>query len=232
MLRLEQGLKQRIVQSMKWTPAAIRRALRCYILLDVGSLRREELNAVAEQIAGAGATIVQLRDKHGSDAAVVATAQALRPIFAAAGIPLILNDRWHLVNDSGADGVHLGQEDGNIAEVRACLGAEAIIGRSIDSPADCQAGHDYFGLGPIFSTATKQDAGPVVGLAQLRGWRAQIPGPLVAIGGMSIERAPAVIAAGADGIAALSAVCNATDPAQACRGLRAAVDAALEQKGS
>ena len=206
----------------------IRNALRCYVILNVGSLGRDGVMDVARQVLASGATMVQLRDKWGKDVDVVALAQRLAPLCQAASVPLLLNDRWQLVKDCGADGVHLGAEDGDINSVRSALGEQAIIGRSIDRPEDCETGHDYFGLGPIFNTTdTKQDTGPVVGLAQLRGWRERIPGPLVAIGGMSVERAPAVIQAGADGVAVVSAICDAIHPDRACANLRQAVDHGL-----
>ena len=202
-------------------------ALRCYVILNVDTRDHAAVCRLAEQIVSSGATMVQLRDKHGDDDRITSLARDVLPICRQAQVPLILNDRWHLVEKTGVDGVHLGADDGTIAEVRSAIGTEAIIGRSIDSPDDCEVGPDYFGLGPIFNTDTKHDAGPVVGLAQLRGWREHIPGPLVAIGGMSVERAPAVIHAGADGVAVVSAVCNAIHPDRACRNLRDAIDKAL-----
>ena len=212
---------------MKWDADTIRLALRCYVILNVEYFPAQAVCDLAWQVVESGATIVQLRDKGGSDEAYSELARQVLPICREAGVPLVLNDRWHLVQETGVDGVHLGADDGAIDAVRAAVGAEALIGRSIDRPEDCEEGPDYFGLGPIFNTDTKQDTGPVIGLAQLRGWREQIPAPLVAIGGMSAERAPAVIHAGADGIAVVSAVCHAIHPDQACRSLRQAVDKAL-----
>lgn len=199
--------------------------LRSYLVLDVavcgGPAQAATLLAPLAQEKLV--SIVQLRDKHGSDAQVLQLAQTLQTILRPHGIPLLLNDRWQLVAQAGADGVHLGQDDGDTAQVRAALGAEAIIGRSIDQPDEWRPGHDYHGLGPIFATQHKGDAGPVVGCERLAQWRQQIPGPLVAIGGITLDNAAQVMATGVDGVAVLGAICAAEHPLQAARLLQQAM---------
>lgn len=202
-------------------PLMLSTTLQSYLVLDVplcggaASCRR-----MLEPLAAEGlVSMVQLRDKQASDDQVVRLAQQLQGILRPLAIPLLLNDRWHLVTECGADGVHLGQDDGELTQVRAALGPQAIIGRSIDTPAEWCAGHDYHGLGPIFATSHKGDAGPVVGCTRLSEWRVQIPGPLVAIGGISLDNVRQVMATGVDGVAVLGAICAASDPLQAARQL-------------
>ncbi|TVR46317.1 MAG: thiamine phosphate synthase [Planctomycetota bacterium] len=205
-------------------------ALACYVVVDGGLVAPEAQLNLVETLCRHGATMIQLRDKQAEDRLLVEQARRLMPICRRFQVPLLLNDRWHLVQEAGADGVHLGADDGALASVRLRLGPGAIIGRSIDVPDEAMAGHDYFGLGPIFPTVTKLDAGPVVGLKTLAAWRSRIPGPLVAIGGIDAERAEAVIHAGADGVAVVGAVCLAADPGEACAKIRQAVERGLARR--
>ncbi|TVR11230.1 MAG: thiamine phosphate synthase [Planctomycetota bacterium] len=199
--------------------------LHSYLVLDVAVCGGAAAAiTVLEPLAAEGlVTMVQLRDKRGSDAQVVDLAKQMQATLRPRSIPLLLNDRWHLVQACGADGVHLGQDDGDLAQVREALGTQAIIGRSIDHPREWQAGHDYHGIGPIFSTSHKGDAGPVVGCARLAQWRSEIPGPLVAIGGITVDNAQQVMETGVDGVAVLGAICAAADPTSAARRLQHAL---------
>jgi thiamine-phosphate pyrophosphorylase len=153
-------------------------------------------------VAG-GATIVQLRDKDADDATLVAAARALRAELAPLGVPLIVNDRVAVAEAAGADGVHIGQDDGDPAAARARLGADALIGLSVTRAAEIatvDAGVvDYVGLGPVFATATKPDAAPALGLAGARAIAARLPVPWIAIGGIDAANAADVIAAGDTG---------------------------------
>ncbi len=127
----------------------------------------------------------------------------------------LVNDRVDLALEVGADGVHLGQEDLPCPEARKMLGPEKIIGVTVSTVAEAltaQAeGADYLGVSPIFSTATKADAGVPTGVALLAEIRRQVSLPLVAIGGITLANAPAVIAAGADAVCAISAVVTKAD---------------------
>jgi thiamine-phosphate pyrophosphorylase len=184
---------------------------------------------IATVLAGVagGATIVQLRDKDADDAALVAAARALRAELAPLGVPLIVNDRVAVAEAAGADGVHIGQDDGDPAAARALLGPDALIGLSVTRAAEIATVDasvvDYVGLGPVFATATKPDAAPALGLAGARAIAARLPVPWIAIGGIDAANAADVIAAGAAGIAVVSAICAADDPAEAAAGLRRAI---------
>jgi thiamine-phosphate pyrophosphorylase len=179
-------------------------------------------------VAG-GVTIVQLRDKDDDDATLIAAARALRAALAPLGVPLIVNDRVTVVLEAGADGVHLGQDDGDPAAARARLGPDALIGLSVTRAAEIATVDanvvDYVGLGPLFATATKVDAAPALGLAGARAIGARLPVPWVAIGGIDARNAADVMGAGAAGVAVVSAICAAADPAHAAADLRRAIAA-------
>ena len=191
--------------------------------------RRGLLETVANAIAG-GVTIVQLRDKEGPARPMVEAGRALKALLARHGVPLLVNDRVDVAQAIGADGVHVGQDDLPPAAARALLGPDAIVGFSITDESQLAAldsSVDYVGLGPIFPTGTKFDAAAVVGETTFAALRRRIPRPVVAIGGITVANAASAIAAGADGIAVVSAICAANDPCAAAHALRAVVDRAL-----
>ena len=148
-------------------------------------------------------------------------ARALRQAASEVGSLFIVNDRCDLAMAVDADGVHLGQDDLPLAYARKILGPDKIIGLSTHSVAQVRSAvsttPDYIGFGPIYSTSTKADHDPVVGLEGLSAARALTTLPIFAIGGIRGESARDVIAAGADGIGVISAVLNASDPASAIR---------------
>ncbi len=176
--------------------------------------------AHAEQVArlcAGGATLIQLRDKHASPRAFYAAAEATLQVARAHGARLIINDRADIALALGADGVHLGQDDLAPAAARRLLGPRAIIGYSTHNLAQAQAAAalpvSYIALGPVFATTTKEQADPVIGLAGLTRIRAALPPdlPLVAIGGITGANAHAVLAAGANAIAVISALLTVPD---------------------
>ena len=179
------------------------------------------------QAVAGGATLVQLRDPVAKTRALVDEARALVALLKPLGIPLIVNDRVDVALAAGADGVHLGQSDMTVGDARALIGPEPILGLSITEMADLEGadltGVDYLGVGPIFPTATKADAAPAMGLDGLAAVRSASRLPIVAIGGIGLANAGAVIAAGADGVAVVSAICAAPDAAAAAGALAAAV---------
>jgi thiamine-phosphate pyrophosphorylase len=187
------------------------------------------IETVLAAVAG-GVTIVQLRDKNASDAAVTATAESLRDALAPTGVPLIVNDRPVIALRAGAAGVHIGQDDGDPASARALLGRDALIGLSVtgaDQVATVDpAVVDYVGLGPVFATTTKADAAAAMGLSGLASISARLPVPFVAIGGVTEANAADIIRAGAAGVAVVSAICSAADPEGAARRIRTAIEAA------
>lgn len=181
---------------------------------------------VARALAG-GATLVQLRDKGASDRDMLALGEALVPLCRAARVPLIINDRLDVALALGADGLHLGQDDGDVAAARARLGEDRILGVSAANAEELakvpQNAVDYFGVGPVYPTSSKDDAGAAIGVEGVVAMRGLTEKPLVGIGGISADSAAAVIRAGAEGIAVVSAIGAAEDPAQAARRLREAV---------
>jgi thiamine-phosphate pyrophosphorylase len=192
--------------------------------------RRGLLETVAAAIAG-GVTIVQLRQKDGPARLMAEAGRSLQALLAPHGIPLIVNDRVDVAQAIGADGIHVGQDDLPPAAARAMLGPDAIIGLSVTREEELgtfdSAVTDYVGLSPIFPTGTKSDAGPALGEAGFAALRRRLSCPVVAIGGITAANAARAIAAGADGIAVVSAICAAADPRAAARALRDAVDLAL-----
>ena len=185
---------------------------------------RPDLAARVAADVGGGVDVVQLRDKHASREELLPLAVELKEICERAGALFTVNDDVELARLSGADGVHLGQEDEAIAEARGALGPEAVIGRSAGSIGEAleavQEGADYLGIGTVFATPTKPDA-EVTGLALVEGVaRERPPVPWFAIGGVTAETAPRVAAAGAKGFAVVRAILDAEDPEAAARELR------------
>lgn len=208
--------------------------LRLMLVTDAAMTARRGLAATVRAALDGGVTIVQLRDKETSDDDLVALARALRAELAPRGVPLIVNDRPAVATAAGANGAHIGQEDGDPRAVRERLGPDATLGLSVTRSSEVAtvdpAVVDYVGLGPVFASATKADAAPPLGVDGLRTVGAMLPVPFVAIGGIDAGNAASVIAAGAAGIAVVSAICAAEDPREAAARLRAAVDAKDESR--
>lgn len=175
----------------------------------------------------AGARTVQVRWKGGATREVLALARALRAPTREAGALLIINDRADVALVADADGVHVGEDDLPVDEVRRITAAGFVIGRSVDTPLEAiaaeEAGADYVGFGPIHPTGTKSDTGPVVGEEMLSAVRQAVGIPIVAIGGISRENAGGAIRAGADGVAVISAISGSEDPEAATAGILTAV---------
>jgi thiamine-phosphate pyrophosphorylase len=168
----------------------------------------------AEQVrrlASGGATFVQLREKQRNTAEFYSSAKAALAVARECGIKLIINDRVDIALTIGADGVHLGQDDLSPVEARKLLGSEKIIGCSTHNLAQAHEALslpiDYLAIGPVFSTSTKADPDPIVGLEVVRKVR-KVTGslPIVAIGGINETNAAMVLAAGADSVAVISAL--------------------------
>ena len=178
---------------------------------------------IAAAAVAAGAPVVQLRDKLLCDAAFYTEAVALRDITRRAGTLFIANDRVDIALAVEADGVHVGQTDMPASAVRRLIGADMILGVSAGSLDEALAaaadGADYVGFGPIFSTATKDDAGRPTGLELLRQVKSAVRLPIVAIGGINEQNIRAVAEAGADAAAVVSAVVCAEDMQETIRRL-------------
>jgi thiamine-phosphate pyrophosphorylase len=154
---------------------------------------------------------------------MIEIARELKRMCAEVGVTFIVNDRVDVAIASEADGVHLGQDDFPISLAQELLGKNRIIGGSAATLQEAQKclaeGVDYIGFGPVFPTASKNDAGPVTGIELLKEVVSTTSIPIVAIGGVNVENTPDVILAGAQGIAVISAVCCQENPEQATREL-------------
>ncbi|HWQ35622.1 MAG TPA: thiamine phosphate synthase [Blastocatellia bacterium] len=174
---------------------------------DLSNCSHEEI--VTRLLAG-GARLIQLRDKEASARELLESARACLRLTRAAGATLIINDRVDVALAADADGVHLGQDDLKVEEARKLLGPDKIIGLSTHSIEQFRSGLEtsanYLAVGPVYQTTTKENPDPAVGLELLREARALTTRPIVAIGGITPERAPEVIAAGADSVAVISAL--------------------------
>ena len=194
---------------------------------------RSTAEIVAAAVAG-GVSCIQLREKSCGTREFLDEALALQPLLKSRNIPLIINDRLDIALAIEADGVHLGQSDMPIGMARKIAGTSLIIGISAESVEDAlraeQQGADYIGISPVFSTPTKTDTALPLGLEGVRQIRALVDIPLVGIGGIHSDNAESVITAGADGIAVVSAIVSAADPAGASKKLKTIIDQALAQK--
>ena len=177
--------------------------------------------ALATALLDGGARVLQLRMKGSGAGAMLATVAALRPLCRRRDAVLIVNDRLDVALAGGADGVHLGQDDLPLSAARRLAPRGFLIGVSTHDEAQALAavegGADYLGFGPVFSTGTKANPDPVVGLAALAALCKRVAIPVVAIGGISLDTVGEVVAAGAAAAAIIAAINRAFDPAAAAR---------------
>ncbi len=212
---------------MRYEPSAHRLC----VVTDARLSRGRSHVEIARRAVGAGARLVQLRDKEADDAALLAVAREIRTITREAGALLIVNDRPAVAAAAGADGVHVGREDAAPGAARAIVGHGAILGVSAGSVEEAiaaeRAGADYLGVGPVFEArGTKPDAALPVGLETVRAVRAATRVPILAIGGIDAGNVRAVLEAGADGVAVVSAVVAADRIEDAVAGLLQALERA------
>ncbi len=190
---------------MTWAPQGL------YAILDVGVTGRALVRGVANALAEAGASVIQLRAKELDTRDLIDLATELQPICRQQGARFLINDRVDVCQIVGADGVHLGREDLPAEHARAQLGAEAIIGVSTHTPEESERvtgqGHcNYVGFGPVFATATRPDAEPVQGLSGLREATRRASRPVVAIGGIDLATCQQPLQHGAAAVALSSAL--------------------------
>lgn len=185
---------------------------------------RETLLARTAAAVMGGATMVQLRLKDANPRAIVEVARALIAGFPPA-VPLLINDRLDVALAAGAAGVHLGADDLPVAAARRITPPGFVIGASVGSDAEVAGsrGADYVGIGPLYATGSKSDAGAAIGVAEFSRLAALCALPAVAIGGMDASNAREAIEAGASGVAAISAIFGAADAEAAARAIRAAM---------
>ena len=195
--------------------------LRLYLVTDQSLTRGRPLADVVAAAVQGGVTCVQLREKQSDSRDFLAQAMALKVLLAPHGVPLVINDRIDIALACEAEGVHLGQSDMPVYDARRLLPAKVFIGWSVETAHEvAQSAHlpvDYLGVSPVFATPTKTDTKTPWGLEGLRQVRAATGLPLVAIGGIHTDNAQDVMRAGANGLAVVSALCSAVDPAQAAR---------------
>ena len=191
-----------------------------YVVLDRAATRGRELDDVLAAVIDGGCRMVQLREKEWPSGRLLPVAERLLSRARRGGVTFIINDRVDLAVALGADGVHLGQDDLPPRAARPLLGTGMLLGLSTHSVAQAHAardaGADYVAVGSMFATATKPDF-ELVGPGLVRKLRPDISVPLVGIGGITHDNVAEVIRAGADGVAVISAVCAAADPAAATR---------------
>jgi len=205
-----------------------------YAILDP-DLASCPLVSLAEALATAGVRLMQLRDKRSSARRVYEQARKLAAICSPSGVRLIVNDRPDIAWMSGAQGVHVGQDDLPVEEARRICPPPRWVGVSTHNleqlrEAD-RTSADYIAVGPIFPTGSKEHADPVVGVDFLRAVRQMTPKPLVAIGGITIESAAEVLRAGADSVAVIRDLVGAPDPGARAREYMAVVERTRTQRG-
>ncbi len=215
--------------------------LRLNAIVDPERAGGRDLAELARLCAEGGATLIQLRDKVSETRDMVEAARAIKRALAPFAVPFVVNDRIDVALAAKADGVHIGPDDMAVEDARALLGRGAIIGLSIKSVKEAAAAPldliDYVGSGGVYVTLSKEQKNKPIGpdglakiIAALRQRTPKLP--VAGIAGIDAGNAAAVIGAGADGIAVISAVSLAPDPAAAARALRGIVDTALAKRGA
>jgi thiamine-phosphate pyrophosphorylase len=219
--------------------------LRLNAIVDPERSGGRDLAELARLCAQGGATLVQLRDKVSETRAMVEAAKAIKNALAPFSVPVVVNDRVDVALAAGADGVHLGPDDMAVTDARRLLGPNAIIGLSIKNVGEAAAAPialiDYVGSGGVYATLSKEQKNPPIGpqglariIAVLRdhAHKENKDLPVCGIAGIDATNAGAVIGAGADGVAVISALSLAPDPRSAAHGLREVVDAMLAKRGT
>jgi thiamine-phosphate pyrophosphorylase len=215
--------------------------LRLNAIVDPERAGGHPLADLAAQCVRGGATLVQLRDKRSETRTLVEQARAIKAALAAFAVPFVINDRVDVAMAAGAHGVHLGQDDMAVEDARRLLGSRAIIGLSVKSVEEAEAARldlvDYVGSGGVYATSSKQQKNVPIGPAGLAriiaALRRRAPDlPICGIAGIDASNAAEVIAAGADGVAVISALSLVSDPQAAARRLRQVVDAVLAKRGA
>lgn len=196
-----------------------------YLVLGADDTGRRPFEEVVLAAIDGGVTLVQLREKAASTRVVLEHALRLKALLEPRGVPLIVNDRIDVAMAAGAAGVHLGQDDMPPAIARRLVGERMLIGLSVGNAAEADGADpevvDYVGIGPVFETGTKADAGAALGPDRTASLRRRVGLPSVAIGGIQADNAGELAGTGLEGIAVVSAICAADDPKRAAQRLRA-----------
>ena len=193
---------------------------RLYGILDMGYVAPSETTRVAIEMLEGGVEILQLRAKDYEPKQILELAIPLVPICKSFGVPLIINDHPEVVVQSGADGLHVGQDDIHVEKARALIGLGKIVGLSTHSPLQAKAAleerPDYIGFGPLFSTPTKPDY-ISIGTSRIKEAHDLVKLPIFCIGGIKLENLPEVLSAGALRVAIVSGILKAESIADYCR---------------
>ncbi|GGL63484.1 thiamine-phosphate synthase [Halocalculus aciditolerans] len=201
-----------------------------YLVTQSNRSRGRSTREIVDAAIDGGVDVVQLREKHATARERYALARDIRKRTWDADVTFVVNDRVDTAVAVGADGVHLGDDDLPVGVARDILGPDALVGRSVSTVegarAAVDAGADYLGVGAVFETSSKETAEEEteIGLETVESVANAVDVPVVAIGGITPENAEDVVAAGADGVAVVSAITAADDPAAATRELAAAVE--------
>lgn len=197
--------------------------LSLYLVLDPDLCQRHSMIETAREAVAGGVTVVQLRHKHASTDERIALARALLETLQGTGAKVVMNDDVIAAVEAAVDGLHIGQGDMEPALARARIGAQMMLGLSVNTEGAAYlvdpAIVDYVGIGPVFATPTKPDHEKPLGFDGLKRVVAASPVPTVAIGGLKQMHIEPALAAGADGVAVVSAICGTDDPRQAAREL-------------
>ncbi|MEK7866336.1 MAG: thiamine phosphate synthase [Planctomycetota bacterium] len=232
-LRMESyGLESKVVSALG--PRRVLREARLYVIL-TAEVAGTSLGEAARRALEGGAQLLQVREKTMSDRGLVSAVRRVLALARPRGVPVLVDDRVDVALASGADGVHIGDDDLSIADARRLLGPSAILGATAHSAAEARRaereGADYVSAGPIFSTATKwrhltAEAAPRLdprGVSIVRSIQRAVSCPVFAIGGITVENLPRVIAAGARRVAVCAGVLAAADPVRATQRMRRAL---------
>ena len=181
----------------------------------------EGMVRTARLAAENGATVVQLRAPNWKKRQWLATARELKSVLEPFGVPLIINDHIDIALAVDADGVHVGQDDMPVADVRRLIGPDKWLGLSVTNAVQMAEVPyelvDYLGIGPVYPTGTKSDAAPVVGVSAFAEVVAESRLPVVGIGGIQVGNCLPLVQAGAKGVAVVSAICGQEDPVRATK---------------
>lgn len=206
--------------------------LSLYLVTDNRILQGKNFLDVIEEAVKGGVSLVQLREKQASSREFYEKAKALKKRLSSYDVPLIINDRLDIALAIDADGLHIGQEDLPYEIARSLLGDDKIIGLSVESKTDAvlanQLDVDYIGISPVFSTPTKLDTAPALGLEGAQLINSLSKHPSVGIGGIHEENAAAVIRTGSKGISVVSAIMASENPYEAAKRLKQIIIKAKE----
>lgn len=206
-----------------------------YLIMDDSICRPDEMQSILNEVIDCGITCVQLRMKKSPPATIYATGKDILNLLKKHDIPLLINDYVEIATALNADGVHIGQRDHSVLHAREILGNDKIIGLSIENEAQAHASRqlavDYFGVGPIFTTSSKSDAAPAMGVEKLTHITALIKQPIVAIGGINQTNINEVLTTGVAGIAVISAILSAAHPKTATKALAQTIKTFRESHG-